>query len=159
LAKRLAKTQATQTRLGQQLTHLTEQLRQQKESYAETKLAAWTAQSLYEILSAQVGAVEERLQTLTEKVEPGDYDATDEEKAAARNLLAEVRDEHRRIRVRFGTMTQYEERIRRLESALADEMAAAAALAEEAARHGALANAPRHGAVDLPEDPPPGSAT
>ncbi len=50
-------------------------------------------------------------------------------------------------------MTRYEERIRRLESALAEEMAAAAELAHQAAQHGALANAPTHGAVDIPEDP------
>ena len=54
--------------------------------------------------------------------------------------------------LRFGAVTQYEERLRRLESALAEEIAMAAELAHEAAQHGALADAPTHGAVDLPDD-------
>jgi chromosome segregation ATPase len=159
LAQRLAKVEATQKRQRERLNHFSEKLNQEKERFAETKLATLRAQILYEILSAQVGALEERLQNLTEKVELGAYDATDGEKAEARNLLAAVRDEHRRVRVRFGTITRYEERIRRLESALAEEMAAAAKLAREAAQNGALANAPTHGAVDIPEDPPPASTT
>lgn len=154
LAKRLSRTEAIQKRQGRRLAGLDERLRNQKELFEETKLAAWKAQSLYEILSAQVGAIEERLQNLTEKAEIGAVDATDEEVTEARNLLAEVRAEHSRIRVRFGTMTRYEERIRRLESALAEEMAAAAELAHQAAQNGSLANAPTHGAVDIPDDPP-----
>jgi hypothetical protein len=97
--------------------------------------------------------IEERLQDLTDKVEAGSYDATEDEKAEARSLIEAVREEHQRIRVRFGAVTRYEERLRRLESALAEEMAAAAELAHQAALNGALANAPTHGAVDLPEDP------
>ena len=46
--------------------------------------AAYRSRALYEILGAQVGAIEERLQALTEKVELGRYDATDDEKAQAR---------------------------------------------------------------------------
>lgn len=130
-----------------------------QERFQETKLAAWKAESLYEILSAQVGALEERLQNLTEKVELGAFEATDQEKTEARSLVEEIRDEHRRIRVRFGTMTGYEERIRRLESALAEEMAAAAQLAHQASQHGVLANAPTHGAVDIQDDQPPVTAT
>ena len=117
------------------------------------KPVAYRVQSLYEILAAQVGAIEERLQDLTDKVEAGGYDATDGEKAETRSLIEAVREEHQRIRVRFGAVTRYEERLRRLESALAEEMAAAAELAHQAALNGALANAPTHGAVDIPEDP------
>ena len=117
------------------------------------KPVAYRVQSLHEILAAQVGAIEERLQDLTDKVEAGGYDATDGEKAEARSLIEAVREEHQRIRVRFGAVTRYEERLRRLESALAEEMAAAAELAHQAALNGALANAPTHGAVDIPEDP------
>lgn len=159
LAKRLAKTQAAQKRQAERLTRLSERLRLHQERFQETKLAAWKAESRYEILSAQVGALEERLQNLTEKVELGAYDATDEEKAEARSLVEEIRGEHRRIRVRFGTMTEYEERIRRLESAFAEEMAAAAELAHQAAQLGALADAPTLGAVDIPEDQPPVTTT
>ena len=157
LAKRLAKTDAKLARQGERLTNLGERVKRNRELLDEMKPVAYRVQSLLEILAAQVGAIEERLQDLTEKVESGGFDATDGEKAEARSLIEEVREEHQRIRVRFGALTRYEERLRRLESALAEEMAAAAALAHEAALHGALANAPTDGAVDIPEDPVPGS--
>jgi len=159
LAKRLAKTDAKVARQGERLTTLGKRLKRNKELLDEMKPVAYRVQSLYEILAAQVGAIEERLQDLTEKVEAGGFDATDAEKAETRRLIEAVREEHQRIRVRFGAVTRYEERLRRLESALAEEMAAAAELAHEAALHGALANAPSHGAVDIPEDPAEGSPT
>lgn len=154
LEQRLAKTQERQKRQGERLNRQDERLRRQRELLAEVKPTANRAHTLFEILGAQVGAIEERLQSLTEKVELGRYDATDEEGAQARTLLEEIREEHRRVRVRFGVVTRYEERVRRLESALAEEMAAAAELAHDAAMNGAVANAPTHGAVDIPEDPP-----
>jgi hypothetical protein len=154
LEQRLARTEERLNRQGERLKRQDERLRLQKELMYEVRPAALRALSLFEILGAQIGAVEERLQSLTEKVELGRYDATDEEKAEARTLLEEVREEHHRIRVRFGVVTRYEERVRRLESALAEEMAAAAKLAREAAMNGAVADAPTHGAVDIPEDPP-----
>ncbi len=153
LARRMAKTDAKVARQGERLTTLGERLKRNKELLDEMKPVAYRVQSLYEILAAQVGAIEERLQDLTEKVEAGGYDATDSEKAETRSLIEAVRKEHQGIRVRFGAVTRYEERLRRLESALAEEMAAAAELAHEAALNGALANAPTHGAVDIPEDP------
>jgi predicted nucleic acid-binding Zn-ribbon protein len=159
LAERLAKTDRRLARQGERLARQGERLKRNKELLDEMKPVAYRVQSLYEILAAQVGAIEERLQDLTEKVEAGGFDATDGEKAETRSLIQEVREEHQRIRVRFGAVTQYEERLRRLESALAEEMAAAAELAHEAALNGALANAPTHGAVDIPEDPPAGSTT
>jgi chromosome segregation ATPase len=159
LAKRLAKTDAKLARQGERLATLGERVKRNRELLDEMKPVAYRVQSLLEILAAQVGAIEERLQDLTEKVEAGGIDATDGEKAETRSLIQEVREEHQRIRVRFGAVTRYEERLRRLESALAEEMAAAAELAHEAALHGALANAPTHGAVDLPEEPAAGSPT
>ena len=159
LTERLAKTDARLARQGDKLTTLGARAKRNRELLDEMKPAAYRVQSLLEILAAQVGAIEERLQDLTEKVEAGGFDATDGDKAETRSLIQEVREEHQRIRVRFGAVTRYEERLRRLESALAEEMAAAAELAREAALNGALANAPTHGAVDLPEDPPAGSTT
>lgn len=153
LTKRLAKTDAKVARQGERLTTLGERLKRNKELLDEMKPVAYRVQSLYEILAAQVGAIEERLQDLTDKVEAGSYDATEGEKAETRRLIEAVREEHQRIRVRFGAVTRYEERLRRLESALAEEMAAAAELAHQAALNGALANAPTHGAVEIPEDP------
>jgi chromosome segregation ATPase len=144
LERRVAKTE-------ERLRRQNERLRRHKELLDDIRPAVYRAQSLFEILGAQVGAMEERLQGLTEKLDLAAFDPTEEEKAEARTLLDEVREEHRRIRVRFGVVTSYEERIRRLESALAEEMMAAAELAREAAKNGALANAPTEPRVDIPE--------
>ncbi len=153
LAERLAKAEARLERQDGRLKRHAERLDRHKERLDSVKPAAWQAATLLEVLAAQIGAIEERLQSLTDQVEFRGDDPTDAEQAQARTLLDEVREEHRRIRVRFGVVTRYEERIRRLESALAEEMAAAAELANQAARNGALANAPTSGAVDIPEDP------
>src|SRR3954451_5348868 len=152
LAKRLAKTDSKLARQGERLSTLGERVKRNKEMLDEMKPVAYRVQSLYEILAAQVGAIEERLQDLTDKVESGSYDATEGEKAETRSLIEAVHEEHQRIRVRFGAVTRYEERLRRLESALAEEMAAAAELAHQAARNGALLDAPTHGGVDLPDE-------
>ena len=153
LAKRLAKAEARLESQAGRLKRHSERLDRHKERLDSVKPAAWQAATLLDVLAAQIGAIEERLQSLTDKVEFRGDDPTDAEKAQARSLLEEIREEHRRIRVRFGVVTRYEERIRRLESALAEELAAAAELANQAARNGALANAPTSGAVDIPEDP------
>jgi DNA repair exonuclease SbcCD ATPase subunit len=139
--------------LAKRVTKQEEKLTRQRDRLDAITPTARRAHTLLEVLAAQNSAIEERLQSLTEQVERHGYDATDVEKTEARKLIDEVREEHRRIRVRFGVVTRYEERLRRLESALAEEMAAAAALAKEAAQGGALANAPTHGAVDIPEGP------
>ena len=155
LVTRVAKTEAAQARQAEKLARLQDRVAKTKERVDEIKLTAYRAHSSYEILSAQVGAVEERLQDLADKLGavPAVLDA--ESTASARSLVEEIREEHRRIRVRFGAMTQYEERLRRLESALAEEIVVAAELAHQAAQHGALADAPTHGAVDLPDDQRP----
>ena len=143
LEKRLA-------RLETRLTKQEERLRRQKERLDEVRPRRIL--SVMEILATQVAALEERVADLAEQVERPDYAATDDERAQARRLVDEVREEHRRIRVRFGAVTRYEERLRRLEAALAEEMAAAAQLARDAAEHGVLADAPTHGAVDPPDE-------
>lgn len=71
----------------------------------------------YDSLKHQLATMETRMQDLESRSEP-DPVSTSGERAEARNLLDEVREEHRRIRTRFGVVTRYEERIRRLERAL-----------------------------------------
>jgi chromosome segregation ATPase len=155
LAKRLAKTEAAQSRQAEKLARVEERLSRTKERLDEIKLTAYRAHSSYEILSAQVGAFEVRLQDLAEAIGTGRFATDDEGASVARILVEEIRDEHRRIRVRFAAVTQYEERLRRLESALTEEMAAAAELARQAATNGAMLDAPTHGGVDLPDEQPP----
>jgi chromosome segregation ATPase len=153
LANRLVKAEARLQRHDRQLGRHVERLDRHKERLDAIKPTVWRAATLLDVLATQIAAIEERLQTLSDKLDLRGDEPTDDEKAQARSLLDEVREEHRRIRVRFGVVTRYEERIRRLESALAEEIAKAEELANEAARGGALANAPTHGAVDIPEDP------
>jgi chromosome segregation ATPase len=155
LVKRVAKLESAQAKQAEKLTRLQDRVGRTKERIEEIKITAFQAHTAYEIVKAQVGAMEVRLQDLADGLDTARLGTDGEGSAEARTLVEEIREEHRRIRVRFGTMTQYEERIRRLESALAEEMAAAAELAHEAAQHGALRDAPTHGAVDLPDDQRP----
>jgi chromosome segregation ATPase len=157
--RRLAKTETRLKRQneritsqGERLKRYDERLRGQKQRLDQATRMATRTHSLFEIIRSQVAGIEERLQNLTERVERAQYDATDQEQAQARSLLEEIRDEHRRIRVRFGVVARYEERLRRLESALAEEMVAAAALAREAAMNGMVAGASSDGAVDIPDE-------
>jgi predicted nucleic acid-binding Zn-ribbon protein len=126
LAKRLRRIEARLDRQNERLNRQNERLNRQRERLDAIKPTMRRATTLLEVLAAQNAAIEERLQDLSDKVERRNYDATDDERAEARNLLDEVREEHRRIRVRFGVVTRYEERVRRLEAALAEEMDAAA---------------------------------
>lgn len=146
IERRLAKTEARVKRHDGRL-------RRQRQRLEATDRRVTHADGLVEILSSQLGGIEERLQSLTEWLDSGQYAATDAEQAQARNLLEEIRDEHRRIRVRFGVVARYEERLRRLESALAEEMVAAAALAREAAMNGVVAGTRSATVVDLPDEP------
>ena len=121
-------------------------------SNGSTRQRPPAAATLVEVLAAQIGAIEERLQKLSDKIESG-YDANRRRNGEARSLLHEVREEHRRIRVRFGAVTRYEERLRRLESALAEEMAAAEKLASEARGRSARERPDPWGGRH-PQDPP-----
>lgn len=153
LRARLVKVESAQSGQADRLARLQDRVGRTKERIDDIKLTAYRAHNAYEVLSAQVGAIEERLQDLAGAIGPGPRGMDDESATAARDLVEEIREEHRRVRVRFGVVTQYEERLRRLESALAEEIAAAAELAQQAAQHGVLADAPTHGAVDLPDEP------
>jgi hypothetical protein len=149
----MAKAEARLQRQQERLERHGERLDRHKERLDVIKPTVWRAATQLDVLAAQIAAIEERLANLSNTAAFRGDEPTDAEKAEARSLLDELREEHQRIRIRFGVVTLYEERIRRLESALAEEMAAAEELAIEAARRGALTNAPTHGAVDIPEDP------
>lgn len=73
----------------------------------------------YARVDSQMSAVELRLASL-ERMEERPCDAADGQPEAltASRVLDEIRQEHSRVRARFQVMTNYEERIRRLEEAL-----------------------------------------
>ena len=66
----------------------------------------------------QVGQVEERLGRIEERLRGESYVGDASDHAEARSLVAEIRREHERVRIRMQVIGQYEERLRRLEDAV-----------------------------------------
>jgi len=77
--------------------------------------AAWSANEIRRI-APQVAALESRIEEIRERLETAPS-GSDERQTAARDILDSVRREHEQIRARFAGMSQYEERLRRLEGA------------------------------------------
>lgn len=76
--------------------------------------SAWTANELRRI-APQTAALESRLADLAAAAEPP-LSADDAELEASRQLLDEVRDEHRKVRLRLSGVTHFEDRLRKLET-------------------------------------------
>jgi hypothetical protein len=68
-----------------------------------------------ERIAHQLRALEQRLDSERADVGPTSGEPIGDDPAA---VLAEIRREHERIRIRFQTMTRYEERLRRIEDAV-----------------------------------------
>jgi hypothetical protein len=71
-------------------------------------------------VTAQMGAFEERMGRLEELVGTGTFVADDAAMAEARSLVEAIRREHAQVRVRMQIVSHYEERLRRVEEALAE---------------------------------------
>lgn len=73
-------------------------------------------------ISPQLAALETKVERLRLALEaltaPGVGSSTPAEVAEARGLVESIQEEHRRIRVRLTALTQYEERLRRIEEKL-----------------------------------------
>lgn len=67
----------------------------------------------------QVGVLEERLGRIEERLGSGTFVADDAQMAEARDLVQVVRQEHEQVRVRMQIISHYEERLRRVEDAMA----------------------------------------
>jgi len=114
-AQRLDRQRELLTQQQQRLDHQRERLRELGSQSTETARLGVA----YPVLAAQMASFEARLQQLLDASVTADVTADDAERAEARHLLDEVRREHARIRVRFGVVGRYEERVRRLEAAIA----------------------------------------
>lgn len=66
----------------------------------------------------QLGALEIRMGRIEERLENDTFTSDDESLSQARSLVDTVRREHDQVRVRLQVISSYEERLRRLESAL-----------------------------------------
>jgi hypothetical protein len=71
-------------------------------------------------LTIQVGRCQELLGEFEERLRRERFLAEPAEEAEARRLVDEIRREHERIRVRMQAVAQYEDRLRRIEAAVAD---------------------------------------
>lgn len=81
-------------------------------------------------LSPAVAALEVRAERLSSELADRSPDApASDDGTTARDLLREARREHEQVRVRLSAIAAYEERLRRIESAVAEETASGAAAA------------------------------
>lgn len=106
-------------RQAKQVDALTKALASVKERLRPIEAAAHTREVEHGRLRVQVGVFEERMGRLEQRLESGSFVADDASMAEARSLVDEVRHEHEQARVRMQIVSHYEERLRRVEEALA----------------------------------------
>lgn len=112
------KQQAVIANQRQRLTKQQERIAELAERAESAEVRASRVSTVYAVLEQQIASMETRLDELSTQVRDDTLPATQGEREEGRKLLDEIREEHSRIRARFGVMVRYEERIRRLEIAL-----------------------------------------
>lgn len=95
-----------------------ERLDRQHERLAAIEQQLGQLTTVYQVLEHQMASLEVRMEQLERVADGSTPDSTEPERVEARALVDEIREEHRRIRARFGVVARYEERIRRLEKVL-----------------------------------------
>jgi septation ring formation regulator EzrA len=106
-------------RQARQMEKLSAQVAQLREQWRPTSAAANYRAVEHGRLMNQVGVLEERLGQFEERLSAGTFVADGADQAEARSLLEEVRREHQQVRVRMQIISHYEERLRRVEDAIA----------------------------------------
>lgn len=109
-AKQLAATKATVTELR---STLAKQIR-------VVELASEHREREHGNLTIQMGRCQEMLGEFEERLREERFITGPEDEAEARRLIDEIRREHERIRVRMQAVAQYEDRLRRIEAAVAE---------------------------------------
>ena len=112
-AKQVAETKAAVAALRSTLTALGKRVR-------VVELASEHREREHGNLTLQVGRCQELLGEFEERLRHERFIAEPAEEAEARRLVDEIRREHERIRVRMQAVAQYEDRLRRIEAAVAD---------------------------------------
>lgn len=74
----------------------------------------------FERLQLQVASLETRLEDVRQVLDDPMRPGTSEERAEARALIDEIRREHQQIRARMTAVSWYEDRLRKLEDAVAE---------------------------------------
>jgi hypothetical protein len=106
-------------RQARQIEALTASLAGVKEQLGPVAAAEHTRVVEHGRLRVQVGVFEERMGRLEQRLESGTFVADDASMAEARSLVDEIRKEHEQARVRMQIVSHYEERLRRVEEAVA----------------------------------------
>jgi chromosome segregation ATPase len=129
LDEQAAQFELQRTELAQQRQRLDEQqerldrqrqrLRQQAALHGEISTTLTGLSVSHAVVEQQLSSLETRMQQLVDSGDHRAFSASEDEQAAARSLLEQVREEHRLIRVRFGVIGRYEERLRRVEDSVA----------------------------------------
>ena len=112
-AKQVAETKDAVAKLRSTLTTLGRRVR-------AVELASEHREREHRNLTIQVGRCQELLGEFEERLRHEHFITEPAEEAEARRLVDEIRREHERIRVRMQAVAQYEDRLRRIEAAVAD---------------------------------------
>ena len=100
------------------LDELTARLDRLEKRMRGVRQDARRATESYDRLAPQIASLETRVESLRGRLD-NQVTGSDEETAAARNVLDEVRREHERIRLRFSSAARYEARLGTVEKTLA----------------------------------------
>ena len=112
-AKQIAETKAAVAKLRSTVTTLGRQVR-------AVELASEHREREHGNLTIQMGRAQEQLGEFEERLRDERFITEPGDEAEARRLVDEIRREHERIRVRMQAVAQYEDRLRRIEAAVAD---------------------------------------
>ena len=118
LAGRVAKQRGQLDRQEREIAELKAKVEALRKRLHPVELASNHREVEHGNLAIQVGVWEERLGRLAYGVRGDAFSADPAETDQARSLVEEVRREHEQVRVRMQVVAQYEERLRRLESAV-----------------------------------------
>ena len=123
--RRLGRRTAAVPRLRQRVQRQGARLGQLRKAVAEQRRAnqrltqkTTVLRTDFERLAHQLAATETRIEWLRERIDPEVFDGTTEDRTEARRLIEEIRHEHAQVRVRFQVVSNYEERLSRVEKAL-----------------------------------------
>ena len=108
-------------KLAERVRGQAETLREQRSEVRRLAGQVTALRTDFERMAQQLAATETRIEDLRERVDPEVFDGTTEERAEARSLVEEVRREHEQIRIRFQVVSNYEERLSRVEEAVASD--------------------------------------
>src|SRR4051812_27767761 len=102
-------------RMANRLAAQADRIREQARAVRRTQARVEVLKVDHERMAQQLAATETRIEWLRERVDPEVFDGTTAERVEARSLIEEIRREHDQIRIRMQVVSNYEERLARVE--------------------------------------------